>query len=206
MAQAIARRAPVVGGDVGRIADDGIEAPRAERREPVARQPLDASVDQPLRHCAARPSSASLEAVGAEHLPVPDVRGRGRWRWQPEPVPRSAIPACGRLTCCQHALDQQLGLGARHQHRRRDFEVQRPELAPPQKIGHGFARGAPRAGRGEARRHLLRAPGSSALRQQVRRASAARRPPAGSPRRAARCRARPGSGVVRRRCVLHGRR
>ena len=53
----------------------------------------------------------------------------------PLPVPRSSTArSVGSRQELKRTLDQQLGFRPRHQHRRRDLEGQRPELAPAGQI------------------------------------------------------------------------
>jgi len=152
VAQAVAGKHRIVGGDVGRIARNGVETTPRERREPVALQPFDAARDQPPA-IAARHGECVGRCVGARDLPVAALMRQGDGdaaRSGTEVGDRRSLrPHAG-----EHALDQELGLGPRHEHRGGDFEIQRPEFAAPQKIGDGFARGAARAIRGETLRNL----------------------------------------------------
>ena len=136
----------VAGAHIGRVAHDQLEPHPRERGEPVTRAELHVG-DTEARGVFAREAERGLGDVGGDDVePRPLAREGERDRARAGTEIGDG-PSGVRGDMRQRLLHQQLGFGARDKRRRRDLQVQRPELAPAREIGNGLALLAPRAQR-----------------------------------------------------------
>src|SRR5205823_2486057 len=129
----------IVRGDVGRVADDEIEALARERLIPVARAELDPGKRE---RCGvgARHGERLLRHIGRDQPPA-GALAREREREGARTGAEIRDAPLGRRMQCQGALHQELRLRSRDQHRRGDREAQRPEVPVAGEISDGLAGG-----------------------------------------------------------------
>jgi len=120
-------------GHVRRVADDQVEAP-LDRAEQIA--PMNGHLHLEPRRVA----RGDLEGLGRQIRELDrDARPLGRERDPDRAGPRAQIEDAGlaaRLEQIERALDERLGVRARHEHARRHLEAPAPELAAPEDVGH----------------------------------------------------------------------
>jgi hypothetical protein len=122
---------------VRRVADDQVETPPGQRREPVALDEFNIAGAESLR-IRVRHLQRAGGVVGRDDVPL---RPFDRQRQADGPGSGPEVGDVGRGSVAQRqaALDREFGLRAWNQHLRRHRQRQRPELAHAGQIGQRFA-------------------------------------------------------------------
>jgi hypothetical protein len=128
--------------DVGRVAQHQFEAAAGERREPITGQELDV-VRMELGGVVARDPKRLLRQIGRDDVPGGPL-ARERQSDRARPGSKVGHPGARLGAQRERPLDQQLGLGARHENGRIHPKLERPELLATHQIRERLAARAAR--------------------------------------------------------------
>ena len=140
-------------GDVGRVRDDGVKAPAAEGRPPVAFEPLDGQPQRlGIRACHGECGVAAVDGADLRPRAGAGQRQRDGAAAGAEVDHRRRVARGGQPLECP--VDQRLGLGPRHQHGGCHLQRQAVECPLAGDVGQRFAGRAARHAGPETRHQV----------------------------------------------------